>query len=196
MENVVNDTPNLVKPETVPVKEASTGLDQIAAKMAAMRNQPRNLEPTGTGDAVEAKTDSPVAPSDSNAELIEPEVVAPESEYSEDGTEADIAPEHTEVEVSSQDSSPSEIIDFLEFAETNPNAKFRFMRNGREIEIDAKKAASILGQGAAISEEARQLKVERAEFDEYLQAKRAEQDRKSTRLNSSHIPLSRMPSSA
>ena len=38
MENIVTDSPNLVK-ETVPVKEASVGMDAIAAKMAAMRNQ-------------------------------------------------------------------------------------------------------------------------------------------------------------
>jgi hypothetical protein len=48
------------------------------------------------------------------------------------------------------------------------------MRNGKEVVIDAKKAASILGQGAAISEDARQLKVERADFDEYLNTKRSE----------------------
>ena len=81
-----------------------------------------------------------------------------------------------EVTTDSTDSTSEELIDFLEFAETNPNARFKFMRNGKEIEIDAKKAASILGQGAAISEEARQLKVQRAEFDEYLQTKKAETD--------------------
>ena len=47
-------------------------------------------------------------------------------------------------------------------------------RSGKEIEIDARKAAAILGQGAAISEDARQLKIERAEFDEYLTSKRSE----------------------
>jgi hypothetical protein len=62
----------------------------------------------------------------------------------------------------------------LEFAETHPNAKFKFVRNGKEIEIDARKAASILGQGAAISEDARQLKIDKSEFDEYLTTKRAE----------------------
>ena len=50
------------------------------------------------------------------------------------------------------------------------------MRNGKEIEIDAKKAAAILGQGAAISEDARQLKIQKAEFDEYLSNKKAETD--------------------
>jgi hypothetical protein len=50
------------------------------------------------------------------------------------------------------------------------------MRNGREVVIDAKKAASILGQGSAIHEEARELKVQRAEFDEYLKETRAKQE--------------------
>jgi hypothetical protein len=50
------------------------------------------------------------------------------------------------------------------------------MRNGKEMIIDAKRAAAILGQGGAIHEEARELKVQKAEFDEYLKDKRAEQE--------------------
>lgn len=185
MENIVTNIPN-VSVDTVPVKEASIGLDAIAQKMAAMkqqtlRNLPEATNETGTGSTAEAKADAPVAPQgvevqdneDSDTNLNEPEVVEPDAEYDE-GTEEAVAPEHTDVEVSEADSSPSDVIDFLEFAETNPNAKFKFKRNGKEIEIDAKKAAAILGQGAAISEEARQLKVQRAEFDEYLSSKKAE----------------------
>lgn len=180
MDTVVNDIPNLA-PEVVPVKEASQGLDSvIAAKMAAMRNQVAANLPAGTGSSDEAKAEAPVAPKgvevqdedpDSNINLIEPEVAEPEAQYDE-GNEEEEAPE----EVSQSDSSQAEVIDFLEFAENNPNAKFKFMRNGKEIEIDAKKAAAILGQGAAISEEARQLKIQKAEFDEYSVAKRAETD--------------------
>jgi ribosomal protein S16 len=108
---------------------------------------------------------------DSNIDLVEPEVVAPEALDSEAASEEEEAQEEP---VSQSESSDAEVIDFLEFAETNPNAKFKFKRNGKEIEIDAKKAAAILGQGAAISEDARQLKIEKSEFDEYLQTKRAE----------------------
>lgn len=176
---VINDRPNL-QPEQVPVENISTGLDSIASKMAAMKEQtlrnqmlaPNQAE-TGSVDA--AADTAPVAPEgttvedDSDAYIVEPEVDAPEAEYSESSDE-DYAPE----EVSKADSSAEELIDFLEFADTNPNAKFKFMRNGKEIVIDAKKAAAILGQGAAISEDARQLKIEKAEFDEYLQSKRAE----------------------
>jgi len=174
MDNIVQDTPNL-KPEVVPVQEVSTGLEAIAQKMAAMRNQFSATEPTETGSSKAAAKESPVAPEgvvvdDNNIDLVEPEVAVPDAEYSDEASEEEEAPE----EVSQSDSSDAEVIDFLEFAETNPNAKFKFMRNGKEIEIDAKKAAAILGQGAAISEDARQLKIEKSEFDEYLQHKRAE----------------------
>jgi ribosomal protein S16 len=180
MDTVVNDIPNVVV-DTVPVKEASVGLDAIAQKMAAMRNQIQATIPAGTGSSDEAKAEAPVAPKgveiqeeipDDNTNMIEPEVAEPEAEYSEDGIEEAETPE----EVSEADSTQAEVIDFLEFAENNPNAKFKFMRNGKEIEIDAKKAAAILGQGAAISEDARQLKIQKAEFDEYLSNKKAETD--------------------
>ena len=179
MENIVTDSPNL-NVETVPVKEASVGLDAIAAKMAAMRNaaernRPAATEDTGTGNSPAAAEEGPVAPqgvdvSDNNdSDLQEPEVVEPDAEYSEGNDEAD-APE----EVSQADSTSEDLIDFLEFTNENPNAKFKFMRNGKEVIIDAKKAAAILGQGAAISEDARQLKIEKAEFDEYKNSKKAE----------------------
>lgn len=166
MENIVTDTPNL-QVETVPVENVSVGLDAIAQKMAAMRNQSSATKPVETGVSPAAAEDAPVVPDG------EPEVVETEDEYAEGIDETD-SPDAEEAEVSTEDSTPSDIIDFLEFAETNPNAKFRFKRNGKDIEIDAKKAASILGQGAAISEDARQLKIEKAEFDEYLSEKKSQ----------------------
>jgi hypothetical protein len=161
--------------DTVPVKEASIGLDAIAQKMAAMRNRPEATEQAGAGSSRVATLDRPVVPEgvevsdDSNTDLVEPEVVEPDAEYSE-STDEDSAPE----EVSDSNSAEAEIIDFLEFADEHPNAKFRFKRNGKDIEIDAKKAAAILGQGAAMSEDARQLKIDRSEFDEYKDSKRSE----------------------
>jgi len=171
MDTLVMDVPNL-PPEKVQVQEASTGLDAIAQKMAAMRNQVQTTKPTGTGVDALANESAPVAPqgvevSDDNTE---PEIADPDAEYSDDGHDEADAPE----QVSTDNSTAEELIDFLEFADTNPNAKFKFMRNGKEVVIDAKKAASILGQGAAISEDARQLKIEKSEFDEYLNNKRAE----------------------
>ena len=50
------------------------------------------------------------------------------------------------------------------------------MRNGKEVVVDAKKAAAILGQGSAIHEDARQLKIQRSEFDEYLNEHRNRQE--------------------
>lgn len=179
MENIVTDSPNL-QVETVPVKEASVGLDSIAAKMAAMRNQASRNLPEATEQTSAGSTDAaaPVSPeaevnevSDNyDNDLQEPEVVELDVQDSESNEEED-APT---TEVSESDSSSEDIIDFLEFAEQHPNAKFKFKRNGKEIEIDAKKAAAILGQGAAISEDARQLKIEKSEFDEYKKTKQAE----------------------
>ena len=145
---------------------ATISLDSIAQKMAAMRNQVPATEAVATGNVEsEAEATSPVTP----------EVLEDETDYGSDdaGTEEDTAQTES---VSDPDAASEELIDFIEFAETNPNAKFKFMKNGKEIVIDAKKAASILGQGGAIHEEARQLKVERAEFDEFLKEQRAQQE--------------------
>jgi hypothetical protein len=143
-------------------------LDSIAAKMTAMRettqrNQMRPTEPTEAGADVTAEEDtsSPVAPQGA-------EVADHGDSDNEEGNYETEAQDEEPVSDTNSNSSADELIDFIEFADTNPNAKFKFMRNGKEVVIDAKKAASILGQGSAIHEEARQLKVDRAEFDEYM----------------------------
>ena len=160
---------------TVTDNNAVASLDSIAAKMTAMREQTlRNqigaTNPAEAGSETSAEDSSPVAPDDAV-----PEIDVHEDEHI---AEADLEAEAPQEEVSedSTDSTNEELIDFIEFADTNPNAKFKFMRNGKEIVIDAKKAAAILGQGAAISEDARQLKIERAEFDEYIKESRAKQE--------------------
>ena len=170
MDNIVTDKPNVVV-DTVPVQQSSGGLDAIAQKMAAMRNQIQVTNPAETGPSKVATNERPVAPQGVEVfdDNTEPEVAEPDAEYSE-GTDDTDAPE----EVSTDDSSSDELIDFLDFANTNPNAKFKFMRNGKEVIVDAKKAAAILGQGAAISEDARQLKIQKSEFDEYLREKQSQ----------------------
>ena len=169
-------TPNLEQtmPEAATSNNAVPSLDSIAQKMAAMRNQVQATRQTAPGEQAEANAGTPVAPTDN----VEPEVELPQDDDVEAGTEEDIAPEAQDDEVSEPeaDTTAQEIIDFVEFAETNPNAKFKFMKNGKEVVIDAKKAAAILGQGSAIHEEARQLKIERAEFEEYLNDVRARQE--------------------
>ena len=155
-------------------QSAVPSMDSIAAKMTAMREQTlRNQirqqpDQTATGEEEAAATSTSVAPNE-EAEVAD----TGDTEYASDNQDAE-TPE--EVSDSSNDSTADELIDFIEFAETNPNAKFKFMKNGKEVVIDAKKAAAILGQGSAIHEEARQLKVERAEFDEYVKAARQQQD--------------------
>ncbi len=153
-------------------QSAVPSLDSIAAKMTAMksetlRNQIRPTEQTATGLDDSADDSSPVTPE--GVEVAN----SNDDEYASDNSEAEA---QETVSSDSTDSSADELIDFLEFADTNPNAKFKFMRNGKEVVIDAKKAAAILGQGSAIHEEARQLKIERSEFDEYMNEARAKQD--------------------
>ena len=165
MIDTTTTSPNPVVADTS--QSAVPSLESIAAKMTAMRNQTSATEQTATGRDDSADDSSPVTPDgvevgDSN-----------DTEYDSDNSETEA---QETVSSDSKDSNADELIDFLEFTETNPNAKFKFMRNGKEVVIDAKKAASILGQGSAIHEEARQLKIERSEFDEYMNTARAKQD--------------------
>jgi hypothetical protein len=166
-------TPN--SPATATDTNAVAGLDAIAAKMDAMkamtqRNLLRATDGTEAGVSDEAITEEPVAPDGES----QPEVADTDyPEYADSTDEAEI-PE--QVNPAEAETGSEDLIDFIEFAETNPNAKFRFLRNGKEVIIDARKAASILGQGGAIHEEARQLKIQRSEFDEYLKGHRAQQE--------------------
>ena len=148
--------------------------DSIAAKMTAMReqtlrNQIRATSDTATGTDESAETSSPVDP-----EVSGPEDDTVLTDSMDDATVEDHAQDDPVSEPGN--SSEEDLIDFIEFADSNPNAKFKFTRNGKEVVIDAKKAAAILGQGGAIHEEARQLKVERSEFDEYIKETRERQE--------------------
>ena len=174
-ENIMPNTESSAANENTAV----LGLDQIAAKMDAMkamtqRNQIRATNESVTGEDAEAIAESPVAPegSDSQPEVAEPEFedAASPAEETEAQTEESVSDD------TDANSSQDDLIDFIEFAETNPNAKFKFTRNGKEVVIDAKKAAAILGQGGAIHEEARQLKIQRAEFEEYAKEKATQQE--------------------
>jgi hypothetical protein len=166
-------TPNQPQAPAATEQSAVPSLDQVIAdKMTAMRsqsqrNQTLNPNQTATGPDSSADESGSVAPNGAQVGDTDTE------EYDSDNPEA-AAPE--EVSTDSTDSTAEDLIDFVEFAETNPNAKFKFMKNGKEVIVDAKKAASILGQGSAIHEDARQLKVERAEFDEYVNEARQRQD--------------------
>ena len=156
---------------TTNVQNAVPSLDSIAEKMTAMRNQSLATNETVTGSKAVATAPDPVVPEEDDSSSVEPEIDSATSEDSDSNDDGD-APD----EVSTQDSSKQDVIDFIEFATENPDAKFKFMRNGKEMIIDAKRAASILGQGGAIHEEARELKIQKAEFDEYLREKRSQAD--------------------
>ena len=172
-------TPNQPQAPAATEQSAVPSMDSIAAKMTLMRestlrNQLRQQpEQTATGQDESAETSSPVAP---NSDSAVPEVADSDNQETvSDNYEAEAQNEDS-VSTDSSNSSADELIDFIEFADTNPNAKFKFMKNGKEVIVDAKKAAAILGQGSAIHEEARQLKIERAEFDEYTNEVYARQE--------------------
>lgn len=159
-------------------QNAVPSLDSIAQKMTAMResaqrNRLEVIRPTETGVEVQEGTASDPVAADTGEQPVEPEVAQASDQDIDPGTADQIAQTEESVSTASTDSTAEEIIDFIEFAESNPNAKFKFVRNGKEMVIDAKKAAAILGQGGAIHEEARELKVRRSEFDEYEREQRA-----------------------
>ena len=164
-------TPNSPDPVTTANDtQAVPTMDSIAEKMTAMRNHVHATRETATGTVErDAEATAPAVPEGSEDETgFETESTA--------ATEEDDAQHDDAVSTPDSESTSDDLIDFIEFAETNPNAKFKFTRNGKEVVIDAKKAASILGQGGAIHEEARQLKVERSEFDEYVKETRQRQE--------------------
>jgi len=143
-----------------------------AMREHTQRNQLRDTEQTATGIETANTNSEPVDLDTQNV----PAEVADTGDTDSDSDNSETNAQDTPVSQDSKNSDADELIDFIEFADTNPNAKFRFMRNGKEIIVDAKKAAAILGQGGAIHEEARQLKVERSEFDEYINTQRAQQE--------------------
>ena len=172
-----SNTPNLseaVREQTAePVSDASIFAKMTAMRETTQRNQLRAAESSASGEPSAAQDDSPVAPD-------EPRITSQEDHdidrYAEEPAPETSDNEEPVSEAPDANSTADELIDFIEFAETNPKAKFKFLRDGKEVVIDARKAASILGQGGAIHEEARQLKVERADFEDYLKQQREHHD--------------------
>ena len=139
--------------------------DAIAAMIAANKRnspQPDNSSPPPAGQETkvspEAAPDEEAEPEDSNAS----------------GSDA----VNSENETESSD-GVNEAVNFLEFAKENPSLMLRIPNKEAEggfIELTAERAASILGQGSAIHENARKLKVDRAEFEEFESKRRNEID--------------------
>ena len=141
-------------------------VDAIAGMIAAnRRNNPQPEAVTPPAGQEEAQAKSPEATPE---EGIEPEDGI-------DGTTETVDSE----EVDEATDGVTEPVNFLEFAEQNPDMMWRIPNKDAEggfIEIPVSKAAAILGQGSAIHENARKLKAEKADFEEYESKRRAELD--------------------
>lgn len=141
--------------------------DAIAAMIAANKRnsqQPDGSSPPPAGQE-EAKAESPEA---APVEGVEPE----------DGSSVESDAAESEVEAESSN-GVNEAVDFLEFAKENPDVMLKIPNKDAEggfIELTAEKAASILGQGSAIHENARKLKAEKADFEEYESKRKSELD--------------------
>ena len=141
-------------------------VDAIAGMIAAnRRNNPQPEAVTPPAGQEEAQAKSPEATPE---EGLEPEDGI-------DGTTETVDSEDTDEATD----GVTEPINFLEFAEQNPDMMWRIPNKEAEggfIEIPVSKAAAILGQGSAIHENARKLKAEKADFEEYESKRRAELD--------------------
>ena len=149
---------------------AANPADAIAAMIAANRqrteSQPEGSTAPPAGQE-EAKAESPEAAPNLEAEPEDSNVEAEES------VDSEVAEEPADDGVS------DEAINFLEFAEANPDMLWRIPNKdapGGFVEVPVSKAAAILGQGSAIHENARKLKAEKAEFEEYEVKRRQELD--------------------
>ena len=141
-------------------------VDAIAGMIAAnRRNNPQPEAVTPPAGQEEAKAESPEATPE---EGIEPEDGIDGTTETVDSEDADEATDGV-----------TEPINFLEFAEQNPDMMWRIPNKEAEggfVEIPVSRAAAILGQGSAIHENARKLKAEKADFEEYESKRRAELD--------------------
>lgn len=157
---------DVITPVTAPEQTGMANpADAIAAMIAANKRnspQPESSSPPPAGQ--EAKPSPEAAPE----EVAEPEDgidIGSETENSEDDAEAT--------------DGVTDAVNFLEFAEQNPDMMWRIPNKDAEggfIEIPVSKAAAILGQGSAIHENARKLKAERADFEEFESKRRNELD--------------------
>jgi len=141
-------------------------VDAIAGMIAAnRRNSPPTEAVTPPAGQEEAQAKSP--------EAFPEEGIEPEDGI--DGTTDTVDSEDTEEATD----GVTEPVNFLEFAEQNPDMMWRIPNKDAEggfVEIPVSRAAAILGQGSAIHENARKLKAEKADFEEYTNKRRTELD--------------------
>jgi hypothetical protein len=141
--------------------------DAIAAMIAA--NKRNNPQPDGS---------SPPPAGQDEAQAKSPEAAPVEGVEPEDGSSIESDAAESEVEAESSE-GVNEAVDFLEFAKENPTVMLKIPNKDAEggfVELTAERAASILGQGSAIHENARKLKAEKADFEEYESKRKSELD--------------------
>ncbi len=141
--------------------------DAIAAMIAA--NKRNNPQPDGS---------SPPPAGQEEAQAKSPEAAPVEGVEPEDGSSIESDAAESEVEAESSE-GVNEAVDFLEFAKENPTVMLKIPNKDAEggfVELTAERAASILGQGSAIHENARKLKAEKADFEEYESKRKSELD--------------------
>jgi hypothetical protein len=141
--------------------------DAIAAMIAA--NKRNNPQPDGS---------SPPPAGQDAAQAKSPEAAPVEGVEPEDGSSIESDAAESEVEAESSE-GVNEAVDFLEFAKENPDVMLKIPNKDAEggfVELTAERAASILGQGSAIHENARKLKAEKADFEEYESKRKSELD--------------------
>jgi hypothetical protein len=141
--------------------------DAIAAMIAA--NKRNNPQP-------DSSSQTPAGQEEAQAES--PEAAPVEGTEPEDGSSIESDAAESEVEAESSE-GVNEAVDFLEFAKENPTVMLKIPNKDAEggfVELTAERAASILGQGSAIHENARKLKAEKADFEEYESKRKSELD--------------------
>ena len=155
---------DVMEQSTAP-EQTGNPVDAIAAMIAANKRnnpQPDNSSPPPAGQEVKP---SPEAAPENGAEPEDGNFIEADDAGSEDNAEST--------------DGVNEAVNFLDFAEQNPNVMLKIPNKDAEggfVEMTASKAASILGQGSAIHENARKLKAERADFEEYESKRRNELD--------------------
>lgn len=155
---------DVITPVTA-TEQTGSPVDAIAAMIAANKRNSQQIDNSAPPPAgqEEEQSESPeatpeVEPEDGNTD---------ESETVDSENDADST------------NGVNEAVDFLEFAAQNPKVLLKIPNKDAEggfVEMTAGKAASILGQGSAIHENARKLKAERADFEEYESKRRNELD--------------------
>lgn len=154
---------------TAPATEQTGSVNPVDAIAAMIAANKRNVpQPDGSQPPPAGTTGNGPAPEAAPEEEAEPEVSNATTEESVD-----------EEQVAESTDGVNEAVNFLEFAEQNPNVMLKIPNKDAEggfVELTASKAASILGQGSAIHENARKLKAEKAEFEEFQAKRRSELD--------------------